>query len=359
MKAARLRAFGEALALEEIPEPQLRPGGAIVKVRFAFVPPVMAELVGSAMAYVLPPLPFTPGMDAIAEVEAVADDVRGLEPGTPVYCDHFFRSHGAAAADDTCFIGNFGIGEHSAARLAEWPDGCYAQRALLPAECLIPLGDAAGLDAARLTRLGWLGTAYGAFRRAGLRPHQTVLVSGATGLLGTTAVLLALCLGSRRVVALGRRREVLDELQAIDPERVRTIGLDEQEDLDAAIKDATDGGSHVAFDSVGSSADARSTVAALKSLRRRGTAVLVGNSQANLPIPYHEILDLERSLIGSNWFTRQEIAEVIGLLGNGSFDLNRFRVRSFPLQDVNQAIAEADGKVRGFEHVALECSAPA
>ena len=68
MRAARFYKPGEPLRIEEVPDPDLQPGAAIVRVLSTFVPPYFAEMIDGRVSYLLPPLPFTPGMDTIVKL---------------------------------------------------------------------------------------------------------------------------------------------------------------------------------------------------------------------------------------------------------------------------------------------------
>ena len=353
MKAARVHRPGAPLVVEEAPDPLLRPGSALVRISSAFVPPVMAEIVGPSFHYRTPPCPFTPGLDAVGVVEAVGGEVTGLTPGELVYCDHFFESSDDEERDDACFLGNFGIGRDSAKPLEEWRHACFAEREVLPAGCFVPLAGVEHLDPSVLCRLGWLGTAYAAFLRAGPIRGRSVVINGATGLLGAGAVPLALALGAERVVALGRRKAVLDELGAIDGRRVETICLAGTSDPATAVRTAVDARANVVLDAVGSIDDPASTVAAIGSLGRRGVAVLIGNATAVLPLGYDTILDSELTVTGSNWFAKGQMRELIRLIAAGTFDVSVFRARTFALADVNDALTEARAAPGGLDHVAL------
>lgn len=87
MKAARLYEVGTALKVEELAEPELKPGGVIVRVLASHVPNFMSGVVSGKLDYYVMPLPFIPGPGAIAVVEAVADDVFGFKLGQKVFCD--------------------------------------------------------------------------------------------------------------------------------------------------------------------------------------------------------------------------------------------------------------------------------
>ena len=352
MRAARLNEGGGRLEVEDVPEPELRPGSVIVRIDSTFVSPSVADLLSDNTYYITPPRPFTPGMDAIGSVLAAADDVSGLAAGDRVYCDSFFESHNVSAPSDFGFLGYFGMARGAKTLLARWPDGTYAEQIVFPAECITPLGDAEGVDPAILCRLGWLGTAYGGLTRAELRAGQTVVITGATGLVGSSAVMTALAMGARRVVAIGRRTQVLDDLRAIDPERVVAVNSDTEEDLAKAVDAAADG-AHVVLDAIGDTEDAKQTAAAIRALRRGGTAVVVGGLQANMPIAYQYLLIRELTLRGSVWFPRQAAGELLSMVASGVLDLGPVRPHCFPLDQVNDAIVAAREWRNGLDQTVL------
>lgn len=355
MRAARLNEGRSELQVEIVPDPELRPGSVIVQVECTFVSPSVADLIDVDSVYLTPPRPFTPGMDAIGSVVAVADDVGGIAVGDAVYCDSYFESHNVSAPNDFGFLGYFGMARGSKTLLARWPDGTYAEQVVLPAECITPLGDAPVAEAATLCRLGWLGTAYAGLTRAGLRPGHTVVVTGATGLVGTSGVLLALAMGARRVVALGRRAEVLDELQAIDTKRVIPIDSAAEGDLARAVHVAA-GGAHVVLDAVGDTEETTQSSAALLALRRGGTAVVVGGVAADTPIAYQHLLIREITLRGSIWFPREAAGELLNMIASGVLDLAPIRSHCFPLDRVNEAIEAARTWHNGLDQTVLQPS---
>jgi NADPH:quinone reductase-like Zn-dependent oxidoreductase len=75
--------------------------------------------------------------------------------------------------------------------------------------------------------------------RAHLKPGETVLILGATGVAGRLAVQVARHLGARRVVAVGRNPEVLKTLPDLGADT--TISLDKPDrELAAALKAEAD-----------------------------------------------------------------------------------------------------------------------
>ncbi len=351
MKAARYKVPGQPLVVEDVPEPKLRPGSAVVRVLAAFVAPYFHEMLESVQPYGMPPLPFTPGMDTIGVVEQVAGDVRGLEIGQRVFCDHYYNTTNLVSKAESCYIGVFGKGENSKAIMAEWPDGGFAEKLILPAECFTPLGAAASVEPAILVRLGWIGTCYGGYMRAGFRPGMRVVVNAATGLMGSAGLVLALAMGAARVVAVGRKARVLEELTALDPRRVVAVRANSP-DAAAAIRGAC-GGADIVLDAVGDIADPTSTVNAVAALAPYGTAILAGGVNAPLNVNTKWILDNQVRILGSSWFPRAAMAQLLAMIGAGALDMGVFRAQSWPLSKVNEAIARAAKGPGGLEHLAL------
>lgn len=353
MKAARFYRPGEALRVEDISEPELRPGSAIVRVLSTFIPPYFGEMVDGTAQYPLPPMPFTPGMDTIGVIEKVADDVSGLEPGQRVFCDHFYNTTNVGGAAESCYVGAFGKGERSARIMARWRDGSFAEKMILPAECFTPLGDASAIDPALLVRIGWFGTCYGAIRRSTFAPGDTVVINAATGLVGTAGLLLFMAMGAGRIVVTGRRANVLEELESLDPGRIRPVRLSgEGKDADAILA-ATDGGADIVLDAVGDISDASSTAHALRSLRAYGSALLVGGCVGDIPVNYKWMLDKQMTILGSSWYPRGGTREMLGMIGIGALKVNALRARRFGLDEINEGISWAAKGPGGLEHAAL------
>ena len=167
MKAIRIHEFGgpDVLKLEDVPEPRPGAGQVLVRVRAAGVNPV-DTYIRSGVHAVKPALPYTPGLDAAGEVEAVGEGVTRFATGQRVY---------------------------TAGGLA----GTYAELTLCEETQCHPLPE-------RVTFAQGAGvftpyaTAYRAlFQRAKALPGETVFVHGASGGVGTAAVQLARAAGLR------------------------------------------------------------------------------------------------------------------------------------------------------------------
>src|SRR5205085_8398452 len=165
MKAIRVHEFGgpEVLRLEDVPEPRPGAGQVLVRVRAAGINPVDTYIRGGGHA-VKPPLPYTPGLDAAGEVEAVGEGVARASVGDRVY---------------------------TAGSLS----GTYAELAVCDESQVHPLpGSVSFAQGAGVSTP--YATAYRAlFQRAQGRPGEAVLVHGASGGVGTAAVQMARAAG--------------------------------------------------------------------------------------------------------------------------------------------------------------------
>ena len=350
MKAARFHGDRPELRLEDVPDPVLQPGCAIVDVDAAFITRSLAHTLADPSRLMLPPRPFVPGMDTIGRVVAVAEDVGGLRVGEPVYCDHWYASHNVSAIPDHCFLGYFGMGPGAIRHLQRWRDGGYAERMVLPAECLTPLGAAADrASPAMLCRLGWFGTAYGAFVKAGLKPGDTVIVNGATGMVGSSGVLVALAMGAARIVALGRDRAMLDRVAVLAPSRIVPVALGGPGDAEAIA--AAGRGAHVLLDAVGTGADPAATHAAIAALGQGGRAVLVGARLSGpILLDYTATMYREIAVMGSLWFPRRAAGELIAMIGAGTLDLAAIAAETVTLDRLNDGIRAASRDSLGLGH---------
>ena len=199
----------DAMRLEEVAPPDLRPGTVRIRLRAAALN--FPDLLMTRGEYQLkPPLPFSPGMEIAGEV--IEGD--GFEPGEAVV---------------------------AGTRL-----GGFAERVLVDAASVrrkpahLSFGEAAGVGAAYLT-------AYVALvRLAKVEAGEWVLVHGATGGVGLAAVDLAISLGAR-VIATSRSPEKLAILKELYPVEACLPASGFREE----VKALTGGGADVIYDPVG------------------------------------------------------------------------------------------------------------
>ncbi|SEQ55905.1 MDR/zinc-dependent alcohol dehydrogenase-like family protein [Microlunatus flavus] len=356
MKAWTLTSLDAGLTLEEVPDPQPRSGGAVLRMLAVQVPAYTRVLVAGGRGGIATPTVL--GVGGIGVVEAVGDDVHAVRPGDVVMSSGFLSS-GRVAEPEEVLLGWTGIGGRGTATgttdamRRTWRTGTFAERALMPASTLIALPGAEDHpDLARLAFLPWLTIAAGAVERGDLAAGDSVVVAGATGQLGGATVLLALAAGAGRVVAFGRNRASLERLAALDDRVVPVAALADRAADAAALARALGGDADVVVDALGPAPTSDLTMAAYDVLRTDGTMVLVGGVRQSLPIPYSDLMHRRLTLRGS-WMASNETAYATWRqVRAGLVDLDALQVTTVGLNDPDQALAQAEA-VRGLEIVTL------
>jgi alcohol dehydrogenase len=190
--------------------------------------------------------------------------------------------------------------------------------------------------------------------KAGLKPGDTVIVVGASGMIGSSGILIALAMGAARIVALGRNREKIDAVARLSPHIVplAPAGTDF---CSAAIRGATGGqGADVVLDAVGNGAAPDATIAAIGALAFGGRAVLVGVGLSGpLALDYTQIMYNQIAVQGSLWFPRRAAGQMIAMIAARTLDLSSIQPEIVDLDHVNDGVRAAARESMGLRHWAV------
>ncbi|MCU0245512.1 MAG: quinone oxidoreductase [Bryobacter sp.] len=305
MKAILVREPGgpEALELIEVPQPEPRPGEALVRVAAAGVN--FIDVYFRTGFYPAPERPIQLGMEGAGVVEKVGEGVTHLQAGDRV----------------------------------AWAmqRGSYAEYQTVPAWKLVPLPEAVELQAGAQIMLQGMTAHYLTHDTWNVQPGQTVLVHACAGGAGLLTVQLAKLKGAT----------VIGTCSA-DPVKIRhaaDTGCDHiirYTNFVKKVKDLTGGrGVDVIYDSVGKTTFKKG----LDLLRPRGMMVAFGQSSG--PAPKIDPLDLNKK--GSIFLTRpslghyaatpEEVHRRAGDLFQWIADgkLKLFLERTYPLWDAAEA----------------------
>jgi alcohol dehydrogenase len=364
MRAARLHAIGEPFQVDTVPVPDVRPTDVLVEVKAAGVVPNLHNVVTHYAQWFpflpLPKLPAIYGLDSAGVVAAVGSQVRnGLKVGDRVYvnpglscgtCTACRRGDHINCTAYT-FQGYFGFGPGSQQIYEDYPYGGFGQYLTAPAANLVKLHDSISFEQG--ARFGYLGTSYSALRKAQFAPGQTVLVDGGTGTLGLGAVILALAMGAGKVFATGRNKALLDKLHMIDPKRIVPIALGGRPTSEI-VMEATDAyGVDALIETLGPNAPVATVLDSFNALRRGGKAINIGGVADPIPLEPFPLMCLQKSYIGSLWFTTAEGQDMADMAHAGTLDLSVLEHERFSLDKVNEALHAIEQRTGGFTNVVI------
>lgn len=317
MLAVRFLGQGR-VALEEMPTPEPQGEQVLVRIRAAAICGTDREnLEGPGQETV-------PGHESAGEVAAVGQASR-WKPGDRVA----INCHITCGACEHCLRGDLFFCPELAIVGFDIHGG-FAEYALVPGACCMPLPDDISYDVGALL-VDMLGTAYRGVKRAGLLPGDRVAVWGA-GPIGLSAFLVASRLGAEAAVV---------DLNPYRREMARRIGahlaLDPaQDDVHAALLDWTHGrGVDAAFECVGSE---QAAAQALRAVRNRGKMAFIGVSHRFTVNPWEDLIRRELTLYGSRSFVLSEWDEVLSLVRRG-LPVESIVTHRFPLREAEAAFA--------------------
>ncbi len=259
----------DALTWKEIPTPAPQKGEVLIEIQAASLN--FPDLLIVQNKYQMKPeLPFVPGSEYAGIIRAVGEGVTHLQVGQAV----------------ACLSGTGGFGTHTIA----------------PAKLCMPLpAGFPAVDAAAFIMI-YATSHHALIDRAQLKAGETVLVLGAAGGVGTSAIQVAKAVGARVIAAAST-----DEKCAL----CTSIGADatinySRENMREAIKKLTDGkGPDVIYDPVGGDF----AEPAFRSIAWRGRYLVVGFASGPIPaLPFNLALLKGASIVGVFWgdYSRRE-----------------------------------------------------
>lgn len=331
MRAAVVRAFGQALTIEELPVPIPGPGEVLVKIEASGVCHTDLHAADGDWP-VKPALPFVPGHEGAGFVAALGPGVTHLREGDPVGIAWL---HDACGMCEFCLTGwetlctkqqNSGYGVNGS--FAEYALGSAAYVGRLPARP----------DFAALAPILCAGvTTYKGIKETDARPGEWIVISGVGG-LGHIAVQYAKAMGLH-VAAV----DVTDAKLAL----ARSLGADvvvngRTPNAVAEVIRQTEGGAHgVLVTAVSVPAFSQ----ALQMARRKGTVSLVGLPPGDFPTPIFDIVLKRITVRGSIVGTRHDLAEALAFAAEGKV---KAHIHHTSLDDVNNVFEDLrTGRVDG------------
>jgi len=264
MKAIVCSKFGtpDTLKYQEIETPNPKEGEILITVKACSVN-FPDTLIIQGKYQFKPEFPFSPGSDVAGIIEKVGENVKHFKVGDAV----------------VGFI----------------PFGGFAEKAIVKATDCFPKPRGMSMVNASAFLLAY-GTSYHALKdRASLQKGETILILGASGGVGLTALELSKLMGAK-VIAAASSKEKL--------ELCKQFGADEvinytEENLKDRVKELTNGkGVDVIYDPVGGAFSEQ----ALRAIAWKGRHLVVGFANGEIPkIPINLTLLKGASIVGVFW----------------------------------------------------------
>ena len=259
MQAFQVQEVGKAPALTTIDKPAPGSGEILLKIHACglnFADLLMVQ--GTYQA--TPEPPFTLGLEVAGEITSLGDGVSDLKIGDRV----------------AVFSGQGGLAEYG----------------IFPAALCVPLPDAMDYQTAASFQVAY-GTSHLALEhRANLQPGETLLVTGAAGGVGLTAVELGAEMGAT-VIAAARGK---DKLEVSRQAGAHHLIDTESDDLREVVKEF--GGADVVYDVIGGEL----FTAALRATKPEGRVVTIGFASGEVPkVAANHLLVKNLTLIGFYW----------------------------------------------------------
>lgn len=259
MRAMQVTELGEPLRLQDIPMPQADAGQVVVKIQTCGLN--FGDTLAIKGTYQeRPALPFTLGMELCGTITQVGEGVTGFAVGQRVaaYCGF----------------------------------GALADYAAIPANICVAIPDEMTDEHAAAFLIAY-GTSHVALDyKAHLRPGERLLVLGASGGVGLTAVELGKLMGAE-VIAVARGADKLAVAKAAGADHLINSDTDDIREVVKAL-----GGADVVYDPIGGD----QFKAALRACRPEARLIPLGFASGEVPqIPANHLLVKNLTVIGFYW----------------------------------------------------------
>lgn len=298
----------------------------------------------SVVSGIIPfPVPVVLGHEGAGVVERAGDGVDHVRPGDHVVLSTLTScgscpecGRGRPTMCRATFGGrNAPFTWHGEATYAFANTAVFAERTVVRASQVVRIDDDVPLESACLIGCAVLTGAGAALNRAKVAANDTAVVIGAGG-IGLNVIQGCRLARAARIVAV--------DTNPGKEELARRFGAtDFVDSVEAARELLPDGADHV-FECVGSTALVR---AAIDLLGWHGQCVLVGvppaGAEASFPVAS---MYLDKSILGLRYGSsapQADIPRYVTLYRNGHLLLDELVSRTFPLTDIDAAIADMDG----------------
>ena len=219
-------------------------------------------------------------------------------------------------------------------------DGAMAELIAVPGKLLFKLPEGCSYDEGAMAEP--FAVAFGAIKKAGSLKNKKVLIVGA-GTIGLCILELVKLQNPEQIIVSDLsdvRLKLARELGAD-----RTINPGKEEYLDGVTRFTGGTMVDVSIEAVGVAATVNQ---AIKSLKKMGTCLWVGNSAREIEINMQEVVTRALKICGTYIYTHGEFGEVIDIMGAGGVKAERLISKTVSLQEAPDAFKALHGQPDSF-----------
>jgi alcohol dehydrogenase len=182
-------------------------------------------------------------------------------------------------------------------------------------------------------------TSYRAIIAQGrIKPGEWLTIFGCGG-VGLSAILIGKAIGAQTLAV-----DISDDKLKLATEigADKTLNVSDLKNMPIAIKELTNGGSHVTLDALGS---INTCVPAILSLRKRGRHIQVGlmtGENSNPPIPMGAVISNELEILGSHGMQAHEYPGMLDMINSKNIPLERMLGKTISLEESGNELMMMD-----------------
>jgi len=329
MKAALLKEPGKPLIIEDLPTPDPLDNEILIRVKACEVARSVVERLKGKTAMGMK-LPIIMGSGGSGVVEKVGKGVRDFKLGDRV-CLYSIQSCGncyncSLERPDLCSNQKF-MGYHF--------DGTFAEYMRVPEANAFRIPPSISYEEGAIFGSSY-GTSFHALKKVGIKKNDLLVICG-LGALGLTALQVAKSFGAY-VVGIDVSESKLKV--------AKNVGIDQawsaSDDLPLKVKTLSGNkqGADFVYIAIGNS---KVMEQAITYTRRGGKVVVIADSQDPIRVPPISLI-MGVELMGSTYFLKTELEDMIKLVTGGKVNLKPLINQSFSLDRIMDAISLLDEK---------------
>jgi alcohol dehydrogenase len=329
MKAAIFRKFQGEITIEQLTDPDLRPGGAIIKVLATGL--CRSDWHGWMGHDPDIQLPHVPGHELAGEIVALDKKIKHFSIGDRVTVP-FVCGCGKCIY---CKEGNQQVCNHqSQPGFTHW--GSFAEYVHIDyADAnLVKIPKAINNETAAVLGCRFVTSFRALVHQGQITNNQYIAIHGCGG-IGLSAVMIAQAFGAK-IIAIDINNENLQLASNLGASHV--INARETEDIIQEIHDLSKGGVHISIDALGSDITALNSI---QSLRKRGKHIQIGlmtGKHKSIQVPMDKVLANELEIIGSHGMQAHKYPEMLEMIVDGRMDPSLLIAKTIGLNKVPEAI---------------------